>query len=236
MENSRVSLEAISDVNSTDDQQAPPAAMDLADDDLEVEEIEEIDDVQTLEAAPVPAAPPAVQPTPQTDAPPAGANAAQAGSEVEDDGDEVMELDADDIDIEMEDAPPESPADEMKSASPESAGAGNAMAAATAQPSDSGVMSSLDDMLNEAIDAAESASDAGASDEAPTVISEALAKDIDACARGLRTLTPASGAKVHEEWLGHVLMGYAPFCVSIRDRGAAGDVDFSPLRSMTKSP
>ncbi|GEM_PF-6863226 len=235
MENVYIFQETPSAENGTDEQESAPAAMDLAEDDLDIEEIEEIDDVQALEAAPMPAAPPAVQPVPQMDALPDGANAAEAGNEAEDDGDEVMELDADDIDIEMEDAPPESPA-EMKSASPESGGAGNAMAAAPAQPPASAVMSSLDDMLNEAIDAAESASDAGASDEAPIVISEALAKDIDACARGLRTLTPASGAKVHEEWLGHVLMGYAPFCVSIRDRGAAGDVDFSPLRSMTKSP
>lgn len=132
--------------------------------------------------------------------------AADAAPEADADIEDVVELDADDIELEP-------PSAEAESAAPQAAS-----------------VSSLDDLLNEAIGAAENISIT----EDTIVVSDGLGKEIDAYVRGLRTLTPGSGAKTPDEWLGHVLLGYAPFNVSIKDRGASGEIDFSPLRSMSK--
>lgn len=89
----------------------------------------------------------------------------------------------------------------------------------------------LDDLLEQAIDAqTEAVSPArhGMRD-GDTAASNELLMELRDCLSGQRAASPESGVQPAEEWLGHVLLGYAPFAVAFGDQGPSASVEFSPV-------
>ncbi|MDR0965989.1 MAG: hypothetical protein LBM75_05745 [Myxococcales bacterium] len=70
---------------------------------------------------------------------------------------------------------------------------------------------------------------AGHADGAPPCIDPCLFEELCDCLSGKRHHSPASGQPPADEWLGHLLLGYAPFEVCLGDKVQAGSVEFSPV-------
>lgn len=60
-------------------------------------------------------------------------------------------------------------------------------------------------------------------------LSSRIAQEIRDCLSGARSTSPDSGLSPADEWLGHALLGYAPFSVAISDKGRSASVKFSPV-------
>ncbi len=158
---------------------------------------------------------------------------ADEGDAAEDDFEELEEAEIEELDMEpLDDAPAEAGRGDAPSealagthVSSQVDDAERAEGAETAQEAeddaDEATVMDLDDLLDDASDD---------ESEPAYVLVEALTRELADCLgqkHGARS--PKSGMSLSDEWLSHVLLGYAPFSVELGDDGPPAAVEFSPV-------
>ncbi|MBR2978953.1 MAG: glycosyltransferase [Myxococcaceae bacterium] len=161
---------------------------------------------------------------------------ADEDDEADDDFEELAEEELEELEMEpLDDESAEADGGESPSAAradasvPAQVGAGEDVARAKGaeaareaeDDADEATVMDLDDLLDDASDD---------ESEPQYALTESLARELAECLgqkHGARS--PKSGMSLSDEWLSHVLLGYAPFAVDLGDDGPPAAVEFSPV-------